>query len=223
MLGYKGPDLLGDKQELIWASSEPYLEALRDPALYDWPRAQRIWYFQAKAHKPDASVFLTKAPPFLAVLDQINDAFDKARFIFLVRNPYAVVEAICRYTAKRFPDRETALQTASRHIMRCFEIQRRNIARHADESTFFTYEQLCGNPVKAAKLTKKLVPELDDLNFDQKLAVKGIYDEPLRNMNADQIGRLSDRDFGIINRTFSEHEPLLHSFGYELLSPRGHG
>lgn len=218
MLGYRGPDLKGDQRELIWASSESYLEAMRNPALYDWPRARHAWYFQAKAEKPDASVFLTKAPPFLVVLDDIRDAFDNARFLFLVRNPYAVVEAICRYNAKRLVSREHALRTATSHVLQCFEIQQRNISKYGDEGVFFTYEQLCEHPEDAARSVKTLVPQLDDLDFDRKLAVKGIYDEPLRNMNADQIGRLSRQDIEIINEALSEREQLLQRFGYELVT-----
>ncbi|QFT78497.1 hypothetical protein FIU90_13175 [Erythrobacter sp. THAF29] len=218
MLGYEGPNLGADKKELIWAAESEYVQKIRSRDLYNWDKTRRAWYFQARAARPDAPVFLTKAPPFLILVDQLREAFANARFVFLVRNPYAVVEAITRYKARRFDTREAALTAAAAHILRCLTMQRENIASHADVGTFLSYEDLCADPAAAAAQVQALVPELTNLEFDQRLAVKGRYHERLRNMNAQQIERLTREDIEIINRKFAPLEALLRSFGYGILS-----
>ena len=217
MLGYEGPDLLSDGKELIWAADPEYLAAMRDHGLYDWEKARKAWYFQARAHRPDASVFVTKAPPFLIVVDQLRQAFPNARFVFLARNPYAVIEAICRYHGGRFGSRSEALATACSHILTCLTIQRDNIGQYADICIDLTYEELCAQPAEAALRVRQMVPELHDLDFDRTLAVKGQYNERLRDMNADQIARLSASDIAMISERFSGYEELLGSFGYGIM------
>ncbi len=56
----------------------------------------RLWHFQAFARDPAASVFYTKTPHFLLHVDELARHFPNARFLFMVRNPYAVCEGICR-------------------------------------------------------------------------------------------------------------------------------
>ena len=60
-----------------------------------------------------------------------------------------------------------------------------------------------------------LVPQLDDLNLRQKIKVRE-YDENLRNMNKQQIARLSKDDICHINEIFSPHRDLFEFFGYSL-------
>lgn len=218
MLGYTGPDLAASQQELIWAASQENLQAMRDPELYDWEKTKQAWYFQASAKHDAATVFLTKAPPFLMVVDQLQAAFNNSRFIFLNRNPYVVVEAICRYHGSRFETRDKALDTACAHILNCLAVQQTNIEKHRDFSVSFSYEELCADPVAAATQVKQMVAQLSDLNFDQTLSVKGNYHEPLRDMNADQIGRLSAQDIARINQHFTPKAALLAHFGYSLIA-----
>ena len=217
MLGYTGPNLEQEGQELIWASDPDRLAALRDPRLYDWDKTRKAWYFQAHAHNEQAQVFMTKSPPFLPIVDQLRGAFHNPKFLFLVRNPYAVVEAICRYRERHTTDRRQALDSACAHILNCFELLQESTKRHADIACFLRYEDMCAEPLGVAQNVVALVPELHDLNFDQKLSVKGNYDEPLRNMNADQIARLSASDVTHINRHFAPKADLLSQFGYDLL------
>ena len=217
MLGYSGPDLLKEKRELIWASNQDYLDGLRNPSLYNWTKTRQAWYFQSRASKADASIFLTKAPPFLVVVDQLRAAFTSTKFLFLVRNPYAVVEAICRRVTNRFATRNAALDAACAHILNCLEIQRTNIEQYRDLSVSFSYEDLCANPAEIALQVTHMLPALAGLNFDQTLAVKGMYNERLRDMNADQIERLSGQDIDRINLHFSPQEALMGHFGYGLI------
>ena len=100
MFGYIGPRAANDPglaaSARIWAARKRWLNVLEDPAKYDWPRIRKGWYFQAHARDPAASVFVEKSPRNLLVVDALARHFRNARFLFLVRNPYAVCEGICR-------------------------------------------------------------------------------------------------------------------------------
>ena len=219
VLGFAGPQTLNSPWPLIWGATQESLSHFRDSPDYDWLRTRKAWYVQAQARRPDAPVFHTKAPPFLLIADQLQAAFEQARFIIMVRNPYAVLEGILRRwqraeNAKRDLDLATI---AARHLIACFTYQRQNMERLAGCSTSFTYEQLCEAPVHAAQRIQALVPQLDDLDLTQRLKVKGIYDEPLRNMNAEQIARLGSEEIATATAIFAPHRQLFADFGYALI------
>ena len=100
--------------------------------------------------------------------------------------------------------------------MTCFHYQRKNIETYRDGGIFFTYETMCAEPERVEHSIEALVPELDDLKLRQKVPVKRIYNEMLRNMNEQQIARLSSEDLKRINRVFEPYQDLLDYFGYSL-------
>ncbi len=110
-------------------------------------------------------------------------------------------------------------EAAARHVVTCFEYQRRNIAAYGRRGVFFTYEAMCAEPERVASEIRALVPELDDLNLRQRLRVRR-YNEALADMNARQIARLKPVQIATCNRVFRTHRDLFHHFGYELLDGR---
>lgn len=217
MLGYCGPDTIDRGDPLTWASSPASVDFMRKSVHYDWKKTRKAWYFQARSARPNASIFVTKSPPFLLITDQLSEHFKQARFLFLVRNPYAVVEGICRRTVKLESDRNEALKAAARHIMTCFEYQKQNIEAYPLNGLFLSYEAICREPQEARDKVQTLVPGLTELDFDQRIAVKGMYDELLRDMNDDHIARLGPKDIQTINQVFVSKLDLMRYFGYELL------
>ncbi len=218
--GFVGPATRGTEVPLVWASEPAWIAHFADPAAYDWAATRRAWYFQAFARSPEASVFVTKAPPFLLVVDQLAEAFREARFLFLVRDPYATAEGIVRRRERQSDaSRADVLRRAARHLVACFERQRANVAAFADRGVFFTYEAMCADPAGVGAQIRRLVPALGDLDLDQRVAVKGIYDERLRDMNADQIARLSADDLRALNEVFRPKQDVLAAFGYALREP----
>ena len=219
MLGFAGP-AGRRKRRLTWASGRRSLDQLTDTSLYDWPRTRKAWYFQAYARDPGASVFYVKTPPFLLYVGELARQFRNAKFLFMVRNPYAACEGICR----RFRVRRSGLdmdirEAAATHIATCLDYQRRNVETHGERGAFFSYEAMCDEPERVERKIRSLVPELDDLRLRQKLLVKDTYDEMLTNMNARQIARLSAEDIAAFNRVFREHRDVFDHFGYEILEP----
>lgn len=218
MLGYHGPDTLHHDIALTWASSSKSVDFMRSRANYNWGKTRKAWYFQAQAARQDASIFVTKSPPFLLIADQLAEHFKQVRFLFLIRNPYAVVEGICRRTIKQESERAEALRLAAEHIMTCFEYQKQNIETYRSTGLFLSYEKICSQPLESGRKVQDLIPELTELDFNQRIAVKGMYDELLRNMNEDHIGRLGPQDILTINEVFASKLDLMRFFGYELLA-----
>lgn len=221
MLGFAGPSSRATRTGLLWASRQRYIDLFTDDDAYDWPRIRKAWYFQAYARDPAASVFVTKSPPFLLNVAAFNRNFPNPRFLFLVRNPYAVVEGIWRRRWKRPPfDAHTLLHAAARHAVTCLEYQRCNVDAYRDNGRFFTYEAMCDRPLEVEAQIRSLVPDLDDIKLRQKLAVKGMYDEILTNMNDRQIGRLDAAQIDAVNSVFRERRAVLDHFGYPFLEPQ---
>ena len=232
MLGYVGPDILWPHPAtLLWASEQRWIDLLTDPCHYDWPRTRKAWYFQAIARSPEASVFYTKTPAHLLVVDALAQHFHNAKFLFMVRNPYAVCEGICRFYRDGRPRRpygrpapppiEHLPEAAARHAVTCLAWQRRNLEAHGHRGVFFTYETMCAEPERVARRIRALVPELDDLDLRQRLRVKGRYHEMLTDMNARQITRLGAEDVAAFNRVFRQHEDVLAWFGYAVMEGAG--
>lgn len=212
MVGFQGVSTNAIGAELLWAT-EKWLKYFTDETAFNWPETRKAWYFAATARDPAASVFFTKSPPAIVWVEQLKQCFYNSQFIFMVRNPYAVVEGISRRKRGHY-SREQILNLASEHIMKCFELQIKNIENNP-EGEFFTYEFLCAAPEQVRNRLNLLVPDLVDLNFDSEIPVKGNYYEPLRNMNEQQISTLSGNDLAIINRVFDLHPEALEYFKYQ--------
>ena len=210
---------------LLWAAEQRWIDLFAEPARYDWPRTRKAWYFHAWAAHPAASVFVAKSPPHLLCVEQLARHFRNARFLFMVRNPYAVCEGICRRYRTIFPERyrrqfgeraESLLAAAANHVVNCLAWQRRNIEAWRDSGVFFTYESMCADPTGTAQAIRALVPQLEDLNLRQRLAVKD-YDEMLTDMNPRHLARLDADEIEALSRVFRQHRDVLAYFDYDIM------
>ena len=211
--------------DLLWAARQEWIDRFADPRRHDWPLTRKAWYFHSLARDPDACVFVVKSPPHLLHVAQLQRHFPNARFVFMVRNPYAVCEGICRRYRTRLVhlhrsgfgrparDLETA---AARHVAACLAWQRHNVGRYRDSGVFFTYEAMCAAPSDVAHRIRRLVPELADLDLRQRLVAKD-YHEMLTDMNDRQIANLGNGQIAAFNRVFRERRELLRHFGYAVI------
>ena len=214
--------------DLLWAARQEWIDRFSDPRRHDWPLTRKAWYFHSRARDPDACVFVVKSPPHLLHVAQLQRHFPNARFVFMVRNPYAVCEGICRRYRTRLVhlhrsgfgrparDLETA---AARHVAACLAWQRHNVGRYRDSGVFFTYEAMCAAPSDVAHRIRRLVPELADLDLRQRLVAKD-YHEMLTDMNDRQIANLGNDQIAAFNRVFRERRELLRHFGYGIIDER---
>lgn len=88
-------------------------------------------------------LFLDKTPRYYLITEELREAFPKARFIFLVRNPLAVLASMLQplrgdWTALRRLDRMHDLVTAPRNIARA-------TAGLDERTALVRYEDLVGN------------------------------------------------------------------------------
>lgn len=214
--GFAGPSSRGTGTRLLWAADPASVAAFTDAAAYDWDRTRRAWHFHARAQDAAADTLIVASPPFLLIADQLAAAFPDAAFLILARDPYAIAEGIIRRGADAGPvaPGDTLATTAARHIVAAFAAQDTNRAALGDRAIAFTYEDMCREPAALAQRIAALVPALADLKLDRSLPVKGRYHEPLRDMNADQVARLTPDQRADLDAVFAAHRPLLASFGY---------
>ena len=133
--GYAGPVTTRDPELAIWAAGPRSIGLFTDPARHDWARTRKAWYFFARAHDPGASVFVAKSSQHVFQVGQLARHFRNPRFAFMVRNPYAVCEGICRNFRRRFggrrlprdAGRRSLEETAAAHVVHCLARQRRNV------------------------------------------------------------------------------------------------
>lgn len=213
-IGFVGPNRFNPMgiHPLLWAATEDDRHARKNPKHYDWEKTKSAWYLQAFSKTEQATVFVEKSPPFLLQVETLVSNFVNAKFLLMVRNPYAMAEGILR----RYREQDCIKRTA-RHVISCFEYQKENctfLAKHPH--LFFSYEDLCEHPESIEKKIKALLPELDDLVLYQKIKVKGMYDKYLTNMNDQQIHRLTSEQFKGLTAAFSRHEALFNAFGYTI-------
>lgn len=212
--GFIGPTPFNLNRSLLWAADEEGINLFTDASAYNWKKTRKAWYFQAFSKDKLATVFVEKSPPSLLRVKQLQQEFCNANFLFMVRNPYAVVEGITRWR-ERIVSIDVA--QAAEHVIQCFYYQKKNIDQHSDNGVFFHYEEMCAQPEKVKLKIETLVPELHDLQLNQKLSVKGLYDQKLQDMNAQQIEKLSPEILSKINHVFIDHSEILEHFGYTIL------
>ena len=214
--GFRGPSSRSTGTRLLWASDPARVATFSDALAYDWPRTRRAWHLQAQPSGPDAAVLVVSSPPFLLCVEQLLAHFDNPRFLFLVRDPYAVLEGICRRPAPGLSavgeDPRTA---AARHTVATLRPLAANIAAHSETGIAFTYEQMCADPAGIGSQIDRLVPALGRADLTGPVQVKGLYDESLRDMNDDQIARLTRDDIAVANNGFDGHWELFAQFGYD--------
>lgn len=209
--GFVGPTPYRLERSLVWAADKEGVDILSNESAYDWESTRRAWYFQSISNNQHATIFVEKSPPSVLRVKQLQDNFRNSKFLFMVRNPYAVVEGITRWRGRRI---SVDVALAAEHIIQCFYHQKHNIEKFSDSGVFFRYEEMCDQPEMVELQIEALIPELNDLQLNQKLSVKGLYDQPLENMNVKQIARLNPEVFDQINHVFYQHSEILEYFGY---------
>jgi hypothetical protein len=218
VFGFAGPSTAETIWPLIWGGSAQSRAHFAD-AQYDWERTRKAWYYHAEADHPAAPIFHTRSPPFLLIADQLRDNFSDARFLLMVRDPYATLEGITR-RRRRSPtelgDGAGLATFAARHLVTCFKQQLVNLEALSGRCVFFTYEEMCADPDRVTREIIDLVPDIGGFDLAASQAVKGIYQEPLRNMNHDQIARLCEADRKAATAVFREHLEVFERFGYDV-------
>lgn len=207
--GFAGPSSRTTGTRRIWAARPEYVALFQDRNAYNWPSIRRAWQFHARGPENGAPVLVMSSPPFVLLVDQLVENIDDPRFIFMVRNPYAMVEGIMRRAADQPVQPGEDIRTlAARHAITCLRHQTDNIRRFGNRGAFFTYEDFCADPARTIAEICQLVPDLGPSDLGGR---------EFTNRNNDQISRLTAEDLSLITAEFRPHQGILHHFGYHLL------
>lgn len=208
--GFRGPTPLQRGVGAVWTVQE---RTFTDAAQYNWHQTRKVWAFHARTPNGAAArLFVEKSPPNLLRAEMLERQFPNARFIVMVRNPYATAEGIMRQNPSATP------KTTAQHILRCLIWQQQNLRRWPD-AVQLSYEQLCADPPTITERLRRAFPVLSDLDLMKAVRVKRRYHEPPRDMNREQIARLNATTITALNRVFEPNIEVLREFDYALLEP----
>lgn len=180
-------------------------EKHQDETKYNWEKIKSGW---RKHWDYSKSVLLEKSTTNLYRKKMLQDNFKNAKFIIMVRNPYAVCEGIKRKHGVDVVD-------AAEHWLDTAEQQIKNIS---EDSVFFTYEQLCDCTDTVVNKILEYAPEFVFLDYKSKLN-RPRYEKiiGLQNMNDNQIKSLSKLEIKKISSKLSNKKEVVDFYGYNIL------
>jgi hypothetical protein len=178
-----------------------------------WESVKQVW----KGYwANDMPVLLEKSPPNLLRAFKIQDHFQPAYFVAMIRNPYA----FCEGQARRH--RNSDVRKSAKFWVTCARFQLKNI-RELERLTWFTYEEMTQRPQSVMKNVSHLLPELHDLGVDIDVSPRNsmgrIVSGVPTNLNSSKIASLGNRRISEINSILEKYPELMEFFGYEYIKP----
>lgn len=202
---FVGPDPIQLDVKHIFTEKESVFKNKKN---YEWSVIKNSWATSWKKNNQEAKVFLQKSPPDIVRSDMLLEIFSDARFIMMIRNPYAMVEGILRGNPN------ANIKQAARHAIRCLEVQLENSEKYLNDLVL-RYEDLTGDVEKTAKEIMDYL-SINDIDYDRLFQVKGYFSK-IKNMNEDQIKKLTDQQLLEINEIFEPKKNVLTDCGYEII------
>jgi len=175
----------------------------------NWKLIHNIWN---KYWDRSKEVFLEKSPPNICRAIQIEKEFPNAKFICLVRNPYAQIEGKIRRHG-------TPAQEAAELSIQYLKYQKKNI-EELNNTLLISYESLTENKKNKKKAIISFLPELSDVNTELKFNAHNLRAEKnmkITNLNTEKISKLTKEDITIINNVFKKEESILNYFNYQII------
>ncbi len=177
--------------------------------IIDWSEIHEIWRAYWDNSK---SVFLEKSPPNICRAKNIENEFSDAKFICLVRNPYAQVEGKMR----RY---NTGAKEAALLSIKYLQFQRKNY-KELNNALLIKYEDLTENPNNIKEQIISFINELNDINININITAHNSRNEKrmkITNLNDEKITKIKKEDLTNINSIFMKEKELLEFFGYSLI------
>ncbi len=197
----------------MWALKEELFRLTESDTGPNVQRLKREWLMRLDRSRP---VFLEKSPPNAARTRWLQANFENAHFIAIVRNGYAVAEGIRRKAEPRHLKDGWPLDLCARQWERSNEILLED-SQHLRHVCWIRYEDLAASPeAELARMFEFIGLDpagAEAANPDRAWAVHEKH-EPIRDMNAESIDRLSRAELEVIT---AEATPMLRHFGYPVL------
>ena len=187
------------------------LDLFRQTDADDGACVPRLRYDWAYYSDPRPGIRLEKSPPNTLRSRWLQKHFAPARFLVLVRNPYAVCEGIARR-------RGHSIEEAAIHWRTVHEVLRQDMPL-LERSLTVSYENFCERPLEVLDTVRQFLGLQDP--FDSSIATKqfnahNLSGAPhqLENFNERSIRRLSAEDRATITRVIGD---AMVPWGYQPL------
>lgn len=197
----------------MWVLREDLFRLAEDDTGPDPERLRREWLMRLDRSRP---IFLEKSPPNMARTRWLQRHFENAHFLAIVRNGYAVAEGIRRKAEPHHLRGRWPLELCARQWARSNEVLLED-AEELAHVRWVRYEDLAEDP--DGSLAEVLSFLGVDAAPDEGIDLEGQWEiherrEPIRNMNAESIARLTDPEIRLLGDEMSD---MLGRFGYEVL------
>lgn len=174
-------------------------------------RVKKEWAMRMNLRKP---VLLEKSPSNSAKTRWLQANFENAHFVGIMRNGYAVAEGITRKADPKHLVNSWPIEMSAYQWKRSNEVLRQD-AEHLKRFIWITYEELAEDTIGTLNKITDFVGIKNFKSFEtgQKWSIHE-RDEQVRNMNAENIKRLTPTQIESINQIAGD---MLDEFGYERL------
>jgi len=196
----------------MWVEREDLFRLTEVDQGPDPVRIKKEWGMRLDLSRP---VLLEKSPPNGARTRWLQRHFERAHFIGIVRNGYAVAEGITRKGDPQHMRHGWPIEMSAYQWRRANEVLEDD-RPHLNRFRWVRYEDLTEDPVG---VLNEITGFLDIEGFPRAAADRAwsIHErrERIRNMNQESIDRLTPGQIRRINQVAGE---MLRRFGYEVLS-----
>ncbi len=197
----------------MWHKREDLFRMVESDAGPDVQRLKKEWGLRLDRSK---RILVEKSPPNTARTRWLQEYFENAHFVFLVRNGYAVAEGIVRKGEPHHRAGGWTITEAATQWRRSIEVIDED-GPHLKRLHWIRYEDLAQDPVcTLSGITEflGLQPYPRD-SLPQSVQVHE-RTEAVRDLNAASIARLTREDISAINSIAGEY---LERFGYPVIEP----
>ncbi len=195
----------------MWVEREDLFRLTEEDRGPDPLRVKKEWGMRLDLNKP---VLLEKSPPNTAKVRWLQAHFENAHFIGIVRNAYAVAEGISRKADPQHLVDSWPIEMSAYQWKRSNEILQQD-SEHLKRFLWVKYEDLASDTVSTLnKITNFVgISDFESFESDRSWSIHE-RDEQIRNMNADNIERLSREQIDLVNQVAGD---MIESFGYTRL------
>ncbi|UCB54714.1 MAG: sulfotransferase, partial [Thiotrichales bacterium] len=195
----------------MWVEREDLFRLTEEDQGPDPLRIKKEWAMRLDLSK---AVLLEKSPPNTAKVRWLQEHFENAHFVGIVRNGYAVAEGITRKADPRHLPDSWPIEMSAYQWKRSNEILEQD-AKHLKRFMWVKYEDLASDTVATLNQITDFIgiPDFESFESDRPWTIHE-RNEKVRNMNADSIERLSREDIERINQVAGD---LIESLGYTRL------
>jgi len=194
----------------------------------DCDHVRKVWVRKARLSCDRECLVVEKTPANLLRMRELRNAFSAMpnKLVCYSRDPYAVTASWLKRYGKTFHERRIAAgqvdgqlgdyehlrELGTRYGKRAVEMAK----LMPDADLCLTYEALTQSPDKTVEALRKLDPLLANLDPSAKVRVKDYAEQPLRNMNDEQIATLSPTQINAVSDGLSQYGDAVKSLGYEI-------